>query len=125
MSDRLILHGLRYRANIGSTAEERAYPQPIVVDVELSIDIRPAARTGDLAATVCWSSVRTCIESVIGSRPWTLVEELVHAIGRAITERAPSVDAVRITVKKFPFPNAEWVGITIDRARDEFAAGGD
>lgn len=118
-ADILTVHGLKLRGQIGSTAEERAFAQPLVVDLELELDLRPAAQSGDLAATVCWSLVAGCVEKTVAERARVLVEELAEDTATALLRLDSRIAATRVTVKKFPFPHAEWVAITVQRNRNE------
>ena len=117
MRDQLRLHGLRYQTAIGSTAAERAFPQAVVLDVDLAVDTAPAAQSGALDATVCWATVESTIRGVIETRARVLVEELVHDLAVALLSLDSRIESARITAKKFPFPHAEWVGVTIERSR--------
>ena len=50
--DRMLVPGIRLEARVGVGEEERAVPQEITVDVELTLDLSRAGATDDIDATV-------------------------------------------------------------------------
>ncbi len=64
MSDRILISGCRIPVHVGITEAERSKEQEIVVDAELSYDVRKAAATDDLNATVDYAAVCERIWSI-------------------------------------------------------------
>ncbi len=117
--DKVILRGARLEARIGVTGEERAQPQELVVDVEMDVDVREAARTDDLRFAVDYAEAWRVIDGLARQQPYALVETLAERIAATILERFP-VEAARVLVRK---PGAlrgqgvEWAGVEIVRRR--------
>ena len=57
MSDRIVLHDMRFRGRDGVEEAERREAQPFGVDVEIVRDLGPAGRSDDLARTVDYGAV--------------------------------------------------------------------
>ncbi|MDQ1130190.1 dihydroneopterin aldolase [Microbacterium sp. SORGH_AS_0888] len=117
--DRITLTGLRGRGFHGVFPEERREGQEFVVDVEITLDTRPAARSDDVADTVHYGEVAEDVVAVVTGDPVDLVETLAQRIADAVLAR-PAVEAVRVTVHKpgapITVPFAD-VAVTIERAR--------
>ena len=59
-TDRILLNGLHFYARHGALAAERELGQRFLVDLELSVDARPAGRSDDLSLTVDYAAVHAC-----------------------------------------------------------------
>lgn len=119
MSDTISLRGLRVRGFHGVLAEERQVGQLFVVDVELSVDTRPAASGDDLAATVDYSTLAHLLAEVIGGEPVALIETLAQRLAD-VCLGDPMVDAVQVTVHKPDAPvglPVSDITVTIHRER--------
>lgn len=119
--DQVILSGARLQARIGVTEQERAQPQELVVDVELAVDTREAARRDDLRFSIDYAAVWRKLESVAGLQPYALVETLAERIAAAVLEEFPA-EAVRVLVRKPGALRAEgvdWAGVGITRRRGD------
>lgn len=119
MSDIIALRGLRIRGFHGVLPEERAMGQLFVVDVELSVDTRPAAAADDLSATVDYSTLAHLLAEVIGGEPVALIETLAQRLAN-VCLGDPQVNAVKVTVHKPDAPvglPVSDVVVTIARER--------
>lgn len=118
--DRILISGARLETRIGVTEQERAAPQPVVVDVELEADTRQAARTDDLRHSIDYAAVHAVMAATASARPRALVETLAAELADALLARFPA-EAVRVLVRK---PGAlrqqgvGWAGVEIRRRRD-------
>lgn len=119
--DKVIVSGARVEARIGVTEEERAQPQPLVIDVELEVDTREAARTDDLRFSADYAAVWRRVAEAARRQPYALVETLAGRIAAVVMEEfAPA--AVRVRVKKPGALRAEgvdWAGVEILRRRGD------
>jgi 7,8-dihydroneopterin aldolase/epimerase/oxygenase len=121
MTDTISLRGLRVRGFHGVLPEERQVGQLFVVDVELSVDTRPAASGDDLAATVDYSTLAHLLAEVIGGEPVSLIETLAQRLAD-VCLGDPLVQAVEVTVHKPDAPvglPVSDVMVTITRDRLE------
>jgi dihydroneopterin aldolase len=115
MKDMLFLTGLEARAVLGVEAWERATPQTIRFDLEMSCDAAAAAAGDDLAKTVNYRSVAKAILAHVEAHPYRLVETLAERVADMV-RRDFGVAWVRLRVSK---PGAvrfsEDVGVEIER----------
>ena len=90
MSDRLALTRMTFSGKHGVLAEERGTPQPFEVDVELSLDLRPAGESDDLGRTVDYREIFEICRSVIEGPSQQLLESLAERIAsRLLSAFAP------------------------------------
>jgi dihydroneopterin aldolase len=117
--DRIELTGLRVRGRHGVLPAERELGQEFVVDVVLSLDMRPAAAEDDLSRTVDYGTLAGRLVSLIEGPPVNLIETLAERLAAACLDQQ-NVEEVEVTVHKpsapVPFPFAD-VSVTIRRAR--------
>jgi len=117
--DTVTLRGLRVRGRHGVLDFERAAAQDFVVDAVLSLDVRPAAASDDLADTVDYADLARRLAAVIGGPSVRLLETLASRLA-GICLADPRVRAVEITVHK---PLAQLglrfddVSVTVRRGR--------
>lgn len=120
-ADRLALRGLRAFGHHGVLEHERRDGQEFVIDVELGLDTRQAARGDDLSATVHYGVLAERLEAGVTSEPVDLIETLAQRLADICLEQ-PSVDWVDVTVHKpdAPIPvRFDDVSLTIHRSRDD------
>ena len=99
--DRIFLHGLTAECIIGFIDWERRVKQTVVLDQELPVDCRQAARSDD----------------VTGASQFKLVETLAHRLALVILEEF-GVEWVRISLNKpGAIRNSRDVGVVIERTR--------
>ncbi|MQY14671.1 Dihydroneopterin aldolase [Streptomyces sp. RB5] len=117
--DKVALHGLRATGHHGVFAHERENGQTFVVDVEMSVDTRPAATTDELARTVHYGVVAEEVVAVIQGEPVDLIETLAERVAAQVLEHEP-VREVKVVVHKPDAPITvpfDDVTITIVRSR--------
>jgi dihydroneopterin aldolase len=104
--DVLSIHDLEVRCIVGLYARERDLPQPLLVDVDLEIDTRTAARTESLAATVDYGRAAGELRFLLESCRFRLLETAAEALARwllapASAERPrPRVERARVRLTK-------------------------
>jgi dihydroneopterin aldolase len=99
MSDLIQLRGARVMARVGVPDEERATPQELIVDLDLSFDIRAAAADDDFTRTIDYAAVRATLARVAAHQPYRLIETIAERAAAALLEEFPA-ERVRVTVKK-------------------------
>jgi 7,8-dihydroneopterin aldolase/epimerase/oxygenase len=120
-ADRLALWGLRGIGHHGVLEQERRDGQEFVVDVELGLDTRIAARGDDLSATVHYGELAERLHSSLTSDPVDLIETLAQRLADVCLAETP-VSWVEVTVHKPNAPIAvpfQDVTVTIHRSRDD------
>ena len=116
-NDRIALKGLRVRGFHGVLPAERRDGQDFVVDVSLTVDVRTAAASDDLADTVDYGALATDLAAVVAGEPVDLLETLATRLAEVCLLR-PGVHAVEITVHKPQAPitlTFEDVSVTVVR----------
>jgi 7,8-dihydroneopterin aldolase/epimerase/oxygenase len=117
--DRIALEGLRAFGRHGVLPDERRNGQEFVVDAVLWLDLRPAAATDDLGATVSYADVAERLIEIVSGEPVNLIETLAERLADACLHD-PRVNQVEVTVHKPHAPIAarfEDVAVTIRRTR--------
>jgi dihydroneopterin aldolase len=117
----LALTGLRVVGHHGVLESERRDGQEFVVDVQLGLDTRPAARSDDLTATVHYGLLAERLQTAVASDPVDLIETLAQRLAD-ICLAEPPVDWVDVTVHKPHAPIQvafDDVSLTIHRSRDD------
>jgi dihydroneopterin aldolase len=99
MTDRILLHGMRFQGHHGVSDAERGDTQPIDVDVELARDLREPGRTDDLATTVNYARVYDLAKAVVEDRTFRLLEAIAETIAGEVL-RAFDVEEVTVRVRK-------------------------
>lgn len=117
----VFVRGLELRALLGVHPHEKAAPQRVVVGVELAVrDEAAPFGTGedDLRRTVDYGSVVAAARSIVAEGHTLLVETLAEKIALAALADRRVVRA-RVSVEKpDAFPEADAVGVTVERIRD-------
>ncbi|HET9416097.1 MAG TPA: dihydroneopterin aldolase [Candidatus Limnocylindria bacterium] len=100
--DRLSLIGMRFHGRHGVLPEEKLHEQPFEVDVVLHSDMREAAETDDLAATVDYSGIFELVRDIVEGPSVDLIEALAGRVAKAVLEATDPgrVEAVEVRVRK-------------------------
>jgi dihydroneopterin aldolase len=117
--DRVALRGLRGFGRHGVLPSERANGQPFLIDVELGLDTRRAAKSDDLTDTVDYANLADRVIALVEGEPVNLIETLADRIAAMCLE-PDGVEQVLVTVHKPEAPVTvafEDVSVTIMRSR--------
>ncbi len=97
--DRIRLTGLRVHGHHGVLPAERRDGQDFVVDVALSLDLRAAGGSDDLADTVDYGALALALAEVVEGEPLDLLEALAGRLAEVcLSDRR--VGSVEVTVHK-------------------------
>jgi dihydroneopterin aldolase len=117
--DRIELRGLRARGRHGCLPAERELGQEFIVDVVLTLDLKPAAEGDDLLRTVDYGALADRLVAVVEGEPLNLIETLAERLAAVCLEPSP-VEQAAVTVHKpsapVPHPFTD-VAVTIHRSR--------
>lgn len=121
--DTISLVGITLYGYHGVRPEERTLGQRFVVDVDLEADLRDAAATDALEATIDYSEVYALVAELVEGEPVDLLETLGERIARTVFKRFPRVERARVRIAK---PGVAIAGsvlreaaVTINRTRTE------
>lgn len=105
------LHGLQVDCVIGIYPHERLRPQPLFIDVELDVDLGPAADSGSIDDATDYEQVAEVVRQVAVGGEHRLLESLAGAASAALLDRFGAARAVRLEIRK---------PLALDAARDGF-----
>ena len=117
MSDRIILAAMRFQGHHGVTAEERAEPQPIEVDVEMALDLQPAGSEDELERTADYGRAYELCREVVESASFRLLEAIAEGIAHELLAAYPTVREVTVRVRKMRLRDRDlaYAGVEIRR----------
>jgi dihydroneopterin aldolase len=121
MSDQVFVTGLLIHAHHGVMEHESKVGQRFVLDLELSIDLKEAARSDKLVDTVSYSAIVEIASRAFTTQSYRLVETAAGAVADALLAGFARVASVRVTVRKPHAPIAAIfadVGVTLVRRRE-------
>ena len=115
--DIIYLHGLRIETVIGIYDWERRVKQAVILDLDMAVDIRKAAASGNIADTLDYKKVAKRVAGYVGSTDFQLVETLAECVTDIILTEF-NVGWVRLRVnKKGAVRGAVDVGVMIERSQ--------
>lgn len=118
--DKIIMNGMRFFGYHGVLAEEREQGQLFMVDLELSLDLKPAGDTDNLELTVSYADVFESVGEVVTGAPRNLIEAVAESVANNVLEKFKPVREVKVTLKKpqAPIQGAfEYMAVEIVRTR--------
>ncbi|HEX9428385.1 MAG TPA: dihydroneopterin aldolase [Candidatus Polarisedimenticolia bacterium] len=118
--DRLSLHAILCRVHIGVTDEERRERQKIEVDLDLRCDLEPAARSGDLRATLDYREVCEAVRGFLEDGRFHLVEAAAGGVADLVLTRF-AARRVTVRLRKFVLPDVGHVEVELQRDREKEA----
>ena len=99
-TDRIVLAGMVFLAHHGVNDWEKVEEQRFEIDVELTVDTRPAAENDDLGKTVDYRGVYEIVRRVVEETTLELIESLAHRIATDVLAATTGVDEVVVRVRK-------------------------
>jgi dihydroneopterin aldolase len=122
MSDAVFVSGLLIHAHHGVMEHESKVGQRFVLDLELVLDLKDAARSDKLVDTVSYAAIVETASRAFTAQSYRLVEAAAGAVADALLAGFAAVSSVRVTVRKPHAPIAAIfadVGVTLLRSRDD------
>ncbi len=86
---RVLAHGIVCRSRIGVTREERAAPQELLVDIEVTLTAGARRTPDDLGETVDYAELAAIAQTVAARDEYRLVETLAERIAAIVGREAP------------------------------------
>ena len=121
MSDAVFVTGLLIHAHHGVMDHESKVGQRFVLDLELALDLKDAARSDKLVDTVSYAAIVETASRAFTAQSYRLVEAAAGAVADALLGGFAAVSSVKVTVRKPHAPIAAIfadVGVTLLRTRD-------
>lgn len=104
--DLIELRDIEVNCVVGVNPNERQVPQPLRLDVAMSLDTEPAARRESLAASVDYSAIAAQLRFLLQSCRFRMLETAAHALAcyllapPAPGEKRAQIERVRIRLEK-------------------------
>lgn len=119
--DKVFFHEMQFYAYHGVYPEENQLGQRFVVDLELGLDLHPAAASDDLNKTINYEEVYNTVRTIAEGKPVKLVETLAECIVTRLFATFPVEDIrIRVTKPDPPIPgHYRAVGVELQRKRRE------
>jgi dihydroneopterin aldolase len=117
--DRIELRGLQVVGICGALPEERERAQPLEVDLDAEVDLRPSGASDDLAHTVDYGALCDVVATTVTGGQPQLLEHLAAAIADAVLGADERITSVTVAVRKLrpPVPHAlATSGVRITRS---------
>lgn len=115
--DKIFIHALKTEAIIGIFDWERQVKQTVLIDIELSADIRKAALTDSITDTLNYKGVAKRVLAFVEASQFHLVETLAEHVAMLILEEF-AVEWVSIALSKpGAVRNSRDVGVSLQRER--------
>lgn len=122
--DTVFISALHIETIIGVHAFEQNAPRPLILDLEMGVDIGEAAASDRIRDAVDYSAVADAIARLAAARRFQLLETLAETIARMVFERFPIATLDLSIGKPGAIDAARTVGVRISRTREDYAACG-
>ncbi|MCD8308044.1 MAG: 2-amino-4-hydroxy-6-hydroxymethyldihydropteridine diphosphokinase [Clostridia bacterium] len=109
--DTVFIKGLKIEACHGVNDDEKRFPQPFVIDMEIGYDMTDAARSDAIEMAVSYSVVSRIITDVVKNNKFNLLEKLATECAYEVMDKIPAVQTLTITVGK---PKAPMKGVAFE-----------
>lgn len=120
MSDSIEIKGIRGFGYHGVFPHERANGQDFLIDVSLRVDLRKAAKTDQVEATIDYGTVCNLVLGAIVGPPVSLIEKLATQIAEILLSKFSLLESVVVVVHKPDAPvetDFEDIAVRIERSR--------
>lgn len=117
--DYIRIDGLWVETHVGAEDEERAEPQPVLIDLEIGAELRRAGRTDDLDETINYAEVTTLVADLVAEQDAKLLEHLAELVAEAVLG-LQGVQTVSVQIAKETPPvveNVRNIAVRIERSR--------
>lgn len=103
--DSIKINDLKIDCIIGILPHERNTPQPVVVDIELTLDLTVAAQTGEIRRTLDYALITEQVIFILEHGKFLLIESAALAIASWLAAPVPTahlfcVDSVEVRIRK-------------------------
>jgi len=119
VKDVIRLSGLRVHGRHGVYDFERDAGQDFVIDVELALDLAPAATSDDVTDTVHYGELAGRLAEIVAGEPVNLIETLADRLATAcLADQRVATATVTVHKPQAPIPHEFTdVAVTLRRSR--------
>ena len=116
MNDIVFIEQMQVEAILGILTEERTTPQPVIIDLELETDTRPAAQSKNIADALDYATLAEEVKRLTIDGKYLLIETLINDIAD-LCLGLPLTRSVRVRVCKPDAVDNARVGVQIYRVK--------
>lgn len=116
ITDYLFINGFESACRIGTTKEERAFPQILRISLRIEISLDKAGKTDDLKFSVDYTDIIKDVRRALTQQEFNLIEAVAEKTAKIILGHT-LVQAVEISVGKKIFSGIESVGAFVRREK--------
>ena len=120
--DKIYLKNVEIFANHGVFQEEKTLGQKFILDLELTLSLEEAGKTGDLTKSVHYGELCHGIEKEFTKTSYDLIETAAEKVAEYTLINYPIVESVKVTLKKPWAPigrHLDYAAIEIERSWHE------
>lgn len=114
---RIFLRDLRVMADIGIHDFEKTAPQPLLINIDLWVQVPKGDLADDIANVLDYDFIRDGVVTLVKSRRFNLQETLVHAILDLCLTRSQVLVARVSSAKTDVYPDVAAAGYEATRIR--------
>ena len=114
--DKIFITGLELSTVIGTLPGERMLKQPIILDLEIALDLSSAGRTDDLTRTIDYSEIESKMLRLAETANFQLIEAFAQAAADIVLSYE-KVAACTVTVAKPGASRRAQVKVELTRKR--------
>lgn len=122
--DTVFITALQIDTVIGVHAHEQLAPRPLILDLELGVDIRDAAASDQLRDALDYAAVSDRLATLGRERRFQLIETFAETAARLLFAQYPIATLRLVVGKPGAVAAARTVGVRIDRVRADYVACG-
>ena len=118
--DAIILKGMTFFGHHGYFPEERKLGQKFIVDLELTLNLKPAGESDDITKSVNYAEIFQLIKENVEQTQFHLIEGLAEHISTLLLKNYSLIQEIALTITK---PSVaiqgicESAGIRLNRKR--------
>lgn len=115
--DRIDIHAIKARVNLGVPAWERRSKQTVWIDLGLELPLAAAGTGDDFTRSPDYHATALAARETAQAKPYRLVEALAEALARNVLKTQPKVRAVNVRVLKKPSVMRFTAGVSVSIRR--------
>lgn len=115
--DKVFINGLKVQAVIGVYEFERLHSQPLIFDIVMTSDLKPAGQSDDLNDAINYAAVSEDVLLLAKNSKPLLIERLAEEVAAMILQKYQPQDVTVKISKPEAVAAANCVGVEITRSK--------
>jgi dihydroneopterin aldolase len=118
--DKIYVNKMEFYGYHGVFPEENRLGQRFIVDLVVSLDLKNAGETDDLACSVNYGELYSVCKEIVEGKPFKLIEAVAESIAKNVFEKSGLITEVMVKIIKPdpPIPgHYQSVAVEITRSR--------